>query len=374
MSKIKFFYILFSALALSSCQTGKNENTGAELSIDINQSGNLSSILDSCYTYTILESREESLIGEISKIELSEDRIYILDSRYKAVFIFDKKGKFINRIKKIGQGPGEYTSLTDMEILNSDVYVLARNRVVVYGEDGAWIKTILLDTHYSNFHLLSDKYIILYSGKTNSTMYDFTLYDYVNKSIIKRFFPYETSDGYIPYNSPFYVTDSRELLIAKEYDYNIYSFADDNLNQKYTLKFNTTHSIPQKDKNVSMIEFHDQLSRMNVVTRINCLNKSEKYIILAFPLFHDDLGIRTHFALIDYQTREIKHIRLGDIIDSAFPYFDEPSLIKNGYVVCPVEADRLIRMEKNFTSLSLFKDKISEDDNPVLFFYKLKKW
>lgn len=369
----KLLLILFVILFFS-CQSDKKDNVENVFCIDIKQKSELSSILEGDYIYTILETCEKSLIGEISKIELTEDRIYILDRRRgKAIIIFDKAGNFINRIEKYGQGPGEYVALTDMGILNSNIFILARDRIIVYSEDGTWIKTIRLDTHYSYFHLIDERYLILYSGKSNLTMYDFTLFDYINDSIIERFLPYKNAGGYIPYNSPFYKTDSNELFISNEYDYNIYSFADNNLIPRYTLKFNTIDQIPKNHKNISKIELHDQLATSNVFTRIKCMNKSEDFIVLTFPLFHNEWGIRTHFALIDCQTSETKHIRLGDIIDTAFPYFDEPMLIKNGQLTCPVETHRLINLE-NILSLSYFKDKLSIEDNPVLFFYKLKHW
>ena len=226
MNKIKKSFILFSAVVLFACQSGKTENAGKILPIDIKQSNELSEMLDSSYTYTILETCDEGLIGEISKIELTDDRIYLFDSRKNVISIFGKTGNFINQIKKIGQGPGEYTSLTDMVILNSDIYVLAGNRIIVYGEDGTWIKTIPLDTYYNHFHLINDSLLYLYSGKSNLTMYDFALFNYTTGSFVERFAPYKRTDSYMSRTSPFHKTDSKELLVIDEYDYNIYSLTD----------------------------------------------------------------------------------------------------------------------------------------------------
>lgn len=51
-----------------------------------------------------LESDTNTLVGNIDKVILSKDRIYIMDAKStKAIFIFDKFGKFVNKITRKGQ-------------------------------------------------------------------------------------------------------------------------------------------------------------------------------------------------------------------------------------------------------------------------------
>ncbi len=372
--KIRIVTLFTFIAVLTSCQDKNHALSDEIVSIDVSQQSELSEIFESV-EYTILETPDESsLIGTISEIEITGDRIYILDNRKKSVLIFDRQGHYINAIDKRGRGPGEYLDLTDMGILNSTIYVLDRDRIFEYKEDGTWLRTITLNTFYNYFHLIDDRLMYLYSGKSNDTMYDFALFDYRDESLVKQFSPYEKTDSYLSRHSPFYPSDSDELLVAMEYDYNIYSLTDDRLVPKYTLNFNTKNQLPHDYEEKERIKLYEQLATSNVVTRVECMDESEDFIALTFPLFHDEYGVRTHFTLVDRQTKETKHLRLGDKRDSAFPYFTvSPTLIKNGYVVCAMDAIRIINIE-NVASLSDFKGKISETDNPVLFFYKLKEW
>lgn len=77
---------------------------------------NLSSYFKSVRTI-ILETNEDCLIGIVSNIRVVDNFIIITDSkRTESVFVFDKNGRFIHKIGKMGQGPGEYVDIVDSSI------------------------------------------------------------------------------------------------------------------------------------------------------------------------------------------------------------------------------------------------------------------
>src|SRR5690606_4223667 len=88
-----------------------------------------------------LETNERCLIGKIDKVLYHNNMILILDKIVaKSVFMFDKHGGFVRKIGKIGRGPGEYISPTEMvinpyadEIL---IYDNAKAVIMAYGWDG----------------------------------------------------------------------------------------------------------------------------------------------------------------------------------------------------------------------------------------------
>ena len=65
--------------------------------------------------YIKLDSSEP--IGVIDKMIVTKDKIYILDC-YTAqqIFVFDKTGNLLFRIKNKGRGPKEYLSVADMQV------------------------------------------------------------------------------------------------------------------------------------------------------------------------------------------------------------------------------------------------------------------
>lgn len=84
-----------------------------------------------------LETTEKSLFSEIRKIVLSEEYFFILDTEGK-LCVFDMEGKFIQKMGRVGQGPGEYTMLTDFSINENEqeVYINSLRKTVVYDFDG----------------------------------------------------------------------------------------------------------------------------------------------------------------------------------------------------------------------------------------------
>ena len=65
--------------------------------------------------YIKLDSSEP--IGEISKMVVTRDKIFILDAHIaQQIFVFNKTGKLLFRIKNKGRGPKEYISIWDMQV------------------------------------------------------------------------------------------------------------------------------------------------------------------------------------------------------------------------------------------------------------------
>lgn len=82
----------------------------------------------------LLEITDSSLIGKISKLEEFDNKLIILDSFIaKSIFVFDMDGHFLRRIGNLGEGPGEYSRISDFTIDrdNGNIYALDDNRQVV---------------------------------------------------------------------------------------------------------------------------------------------------------------------------------------------------------------------------------------------------
>ena len=63
------------------------------------------------------------------------DRIFIFDSyKANALFVFDKKGKYITQIGSPGMGPGEFAYLAgfDIDIINNNIIIYDFKRKFMY--------------------------------------------------------------------------------------------------------------------------------------------------------------------------------------------------------------------------------------------------
>ena len=94
--------------------------------------------------YIKLDSSEP--IGVIDKMIVTKDKIYILDC-YTAqqIFVFDKTGNLLFRIKNKGRGPKEYLSVADMQVdtIRNEILVndaLARSYLYYSTDDGTFLR------------------------------------------------------------------------------------------------------------------------------------------------------------------------------------------------------------------------------------------
>lgn len=185
--------------------------------------------------YIKLDSSEP--IGVIDKMIVTKDKIFILDAYVaQQIFVFNKTGKLLFRIKNKGRGPKEYLSVDDMQIdtIRNEILVndaLARSYLYFSADDGAFLRREkgvancclgCIDSLYVNLQipgqdfndkenwaiLVSDKDSVLYKGfaptplqdnnfYVNSFTYDYdgallytpvysdTVYRFISASVVK---------------------------------------------------------------------------------------------------------------------------------------------------------------------------------------------
>lgn len=132
MKIANYIYTLIILFILVCC----NKNNGATSFERItlkNEYVDLSKYLD--FEFIPLETTKDNLIGIISNIKMTNDRIFIFDSyKANALFVFDKKGKYITQIGSPGMGPGEFAYLAgfDIDIINNNIIIYDFKRKFMY--------------------------------------------------------------------------------------------------------------------------------------------------------------------------------------------------------------------------------------------------
>ena len=85
-----------------------------------------------------LETNENTLIGEISKIHTTDKYIFILDNRIaESLFLFDQKGKTVHSFIGTGEGPGEF--------IRASNFYPAENGQSVFIQDNSLSKILEFD-------------------------------------------------------------------------------------------------------------------------------------------------------------------------------------------------------------------------------------
>ena len=175
--------LLFSILfcLLTAC-SGNQQNEQTELLKDLSlpQENNpeWKELLSDKYTITPLETTPECLIGEINKIRKFKDDYYI-SSAGKSILHFNKQGKFIASLNRMGQGPEEYIRIEDFDVYEingrTEIWVADNKNLKVYDAyNGSFLYKISYPFAIYRFRRMENNHILLLTGQNE---YSLTLTD-----------------------------------------------------------------------------------------------------------------------------------------------------------------------------------------------------
>lgn len=316
----------------------------------------------------------DELIGNITKLQIFEDRIYVLDRfSAKKVFIFDMQGKLLKVIDDQGGGPKEYSQLGDMYI-NEDTRELIiadlRGKYVHYNLNGEWLRStsVIPDSYYdhpmgqdSAFNFIGDDYSLVLSK---------------GSEVLKKAFPLYPIQRQVAVSDPFAKTGLGELLYIPSCCDTIYQLNRDlTYRAKYFVK--QENSVwKHRDEELSYQEHTDLI--FNGCTELgNAIFENEKFFAFTMNERDDNL-IKVQAC---FYNKEKKKTFYFDITKP----FDRNQVLKKGMFsignpICLygdyfVTSFIPVPIKENVHLLNKEYLKImnagTDDTNPALVFYKL---
>jgi hypothetical protein len=112
-------------------------------------------------TFVSLEETEDdaSLIDGVYDYAVTEKYIYVLPVKEQRIVLFDRQGHFVKTLINQGQGPGEFTDVTSMQVdeKNNRLYLFS-NRISVFTTEGEFVEYIPRDYHAIFEHNIGDNH------------------------------------------------------------------------------------------------------------------------------------------------------------------------------------------------------------------------
>ena len=171
---MKYIYILLLCM-LWGCSSNKKQQTIISEQKEIpmiNLSENISEVsslpLSEVATnieFVQLESTDESYLGEIQRLHVTEHDIWIEQKSFFYIYHFSRSGQYINKIGKIGQGPEEYATCSDFFIDENrkEVYIVSGEKgILVYDFEGNF-KRMATKLRQSDIFMSSETQHILFN-------------------------------------------------------------------------------------------------------------------------------------------------------------------------------------------------------------------
>ena len=124
--------------------------------------------------YVKLETQDSILVGDIKQLKRTEKFVFIYSRNQNHVMMFDTSGRFIRKIGRVGQGPGEVTNINFFTVSDSLVFIYPFSRngsLTVYDmRDNIFVKEIPLKwpNFYSEAIDVMEDCLIYYPGTVSN--------------------------------------------------------------------------------------------------------------------------------------------------------------------------------------------------------------
>lgn len=249
----------FMLLVLSCAENKVDSKWEVNLLNDAADSIGYSLFVDSI-EYIELETNDTCLIKKISDMAVSEQLLFIFDEPQQTIWIFDRKGNFLNKIYKKGKGPGEYADIHQFEYddKNNQIAVLSsyQRKLLFYNLKGNHIKTVNLGIKAHDFKLCPEGGIILSNAgidDTSSGIYFQPDSTEVVRHLVNR------KRNHLVYFTPLWELCSYSdtiCFMAPNFNNSVYHYKNGQLTTKFPFKMKPELSQDYKES-ISLQHFRD---------------------------------------------------------------------------------------------------------------------
>jgi hypothetical protein len=391
----RIIYILIVCFIFASCSNNTKKN---QLSIDftsyttikLNPEKNKMIQVNELFekiSLINLETTDRSLLSDIPKIEIDEDRFFIQNNykNDKFVYSFDFQGKFLGQIGTKGQGPEEmlFPASFALDKKNKEIWLVDNNnnKINKYDYKGEYKGNITNTLSFNNFYISETGFIYYYFSKSKNykngnkdelICNEVCIENMFSKSL-NFYFPYDcetfpNGEPYFSSKTPFSCLDNA-VTFHYIYSDTIYSIRGDTIERKYLIDFGDK----KINEDLSALPFRKIFeifsTEKDKAGLVDNVIETEEFLIFGYVM-----NEKKHFAFYSKKTQKC--------IEGLFPDF-----FNNITFLTTLNNDLIgycnhVDIDKNLVirTLNLSQDDINmfnsikAEDNPFLIKFSLKEF
>jgi hypothetical protein len=280
---------IFLILLVSSCI---NEKTQV-IDVDYQKISNrLEVYID---TIICLETNDNSLIGEVTKIKYYKNRYFVLDQLVsKNLFQFNIKGKFLSKLPR-GKGPEEIMDPVELFIDKE------RELILVWDQGSKRIFEYDIDLNYLNCNHNEDLYIdagkfidnnrlLIYSPVFDNKKLEnkvlYSIYNLKKREYENHFFPISKNLTSISPIAPISVTPER-ILFSAPFDNSLYALEGNGYREVMHFDFGEMGITADDIKRGNSYVFSESWAGRKIIPFYS-ISENERYMALNFGLYGKD--------------------------------------------------------------------------------------
>ena len=245
--------------------------------------------------YIPLQTEDDMLIGEITRLIVWKDMYYIWDRLSETVFCFGQDGKFRYRLSKQGEAPDEYFNIADftldMESGNMVVYSDRGQALYEYSATSELVEKLDVPFIMSSFAVKGDwKYC--YLGRLpNMRFYEDVFpksYRYAtlqNKNVCNEYLPYKFDESFlkVPLSSNNFTFYGDTILLTEFLSPEIFSI--DTLGRlcpRYRIEFTTNTYTPNFEEPVDLDKMKRTVKEGKLTTLYGAFYENTNYMFFNY--------------------------------------------------------------------------------------------
>ena len=328
-----------------------------------------------------LETTEDNIISHVSYLHFYKDKVIVTDNyKANAISVFNKDGKFLNRISNYGNGPHEYLDITDVDVTPGGLIVIKDNVkdvLLFFDTDGNFVKEredieggmelAFIDEHSIAFDTFTshaptkEKFkgasLAVCDGDNNIQ------YLFGENIAEENVFNVRRPECLYRYGNKAY--------FAPHWDKNIYEVTSDSIIAKYRIEFKPDDVLNYNFKTSD--ELHSLMSSYPFFN--GSFIEMKDYTWLRY-MSQEDISPSILYSHKDKKTYSIYY----KINNPLYIYLQKPMTLYKGNTVAEVVPALYLYINKNAIEETLgetdFTNKLlndlNMDDNPIIFLFTFK--
>ena len=342
-----------------------------------------------------LEFTDECILGEIDKVVLTEQNIFIMERETQStrlgVYMFDRSGKFVRRIGSRGQGPDEFVSLADFSLDEGKelIYIFDGHRktMLTFSFSGKCIEAVDMNYYALSFEYMNGLfYLYRERASFGDPFYELAIKD-KKGALVEKYYPMRLDLPYI--RRCIFTKREDDILFARTMSDTILTLKDGKLTPRYRIDYDKktmshedrmdiryevrSHMQVVLEKKTiagikSVFEIGDRVffTFTDVILPTMSVYNKKSGEVKTFKLFEDDLMFLSEGLPIgQYKDMLIsvkEQSRLQGYLDRGYQKWMESGLMS---------AEKCKEMTEMIETR--FPDRNSDATNPILILMKVKR-
>ena len=372
-----FFALIFASLLLYSCGHGQNNNESDSAPLQVvvvpeQADMPIDSIIEKV-DYIKLGDTGDVLIGDVSKLWITPQHIVIVD-KFKAmsIFVFDRSGNAQVVINRLGRGPQEYTSLTDVCLTPDQQRIVvldnSKKKLLYYNMEGDFLYDKNTSFWIGDLAYADEQHIIAKTYGAQNEDPGLTSYENKDDNLYILDTLMHIKQSMMPRTAILKQFEDRLYVNAIHGD-TIYRVAgNDGLVPQYRLDMSAINGVTNFGE--------ESMEKVMEIRKNNAYFPNDYVDGKAFALFRFSMPVAPHMQLVMHNKHTGQNYSIEGTSKKALNiYFMEVSYAFDDQFIAAIPAFRFVGDNTPMPGSeqrAVIQKNLTDEDNPVLLFYTLK--